>query len=294
MLVTLLKTTRPSFLLLPFSVVALAGALAWHNGAEWSPIMQSLVLLGAVCAHASVNVLNEVHDARSGLDDRTQRTPFSGGSGALQKNPNATRSAELLGFGLLLIVVAVGLYFVSLRGWELVPLGLAGIVVIMAYTPAITRSPWLCLLAPGVGFGPLMLVGSYFVLTGEFSWLALAVSLIPMFLVSNLLLLNQFPDLEADHRVGRKHLIIATSPAFGLRVFCWFLIGPFLTLLLLVSMQYLPPKALLGLASLVFALPLYAGLLGDRHQAKVDNRLLGLNVMVNLSMPIFIALGLLL
>lgn len=294
MFATLVKTTRPSFLLLPLSVIALAGALAWHSGVEWSPALLGLILLGALCAHASVNVLNEVHDARSGLDDLTRRTPFSGGSGALQSNPHAIRQAEFLGLGLLGVVIALGLYFIALRGWELLPLGLAGIVVVVAYTPALTRSPWLCLLAPGIGFGPLMLVGSYFVLTGEYSWLALGVSLIPLFLVSNLLLLNQFPDLEADRQVGRKHLIIATSPRLGLHVFRWFLIGSFLTLLLLVSLEYLPRPALLGLASLAFALPLYTGLLKAHHQSSVNNRLLGLNVLVNLSMPFFIALGLVL
>jgi len=33
-------------------------------------------------------------------------------------------------------------------------------------------------------------------------------SLVPFFLVSDLLLLNQFPDAAADERVGRKHIPI--------------------------------------------------------------------------------------
>lgn len=294
MLLTLVKTTRPAFLLLPFSIVALAGALAWHTGTDWSPLLFSLVLLGAISAHASVNVLNEVHDARSGLDDLTCRTPFSGGSGALQHNPQAIEYAQMLGLALLGVVMGLGLYFITLRSWELLPLGLVGIAVVLAYTPKITRSPLLCLIAHGIGFGPLMLVGSYFVLTGEYSWLALAVSVIPLFLVSNLLLLNQYPDLEADRQIGRRHLIIATSPHKGLQVLRWFLIGSFLTLGILVSLQYLPRLALLGLASLVFALPLYVGLLKSAAKGTVNNQLPALNVLVNLSMPFLIAVGLVL
>lgn len=175
MLFTLVQTTRPSFLLLPFSIVFLAGALAWQSGAESSLLLFGLILLSAVAAHASVNILNEVDDARSGLDELTQRTPFSGGSAALQTNPAAINAAEKLGFALLALVVAVGIYFIYLKGWLLLPLGILGVLVIVAYIPKITRMPWLCLIAPGLGFGPLMLFGSYYVLTGNFSWVALAV-----------------------------------------------------------------------------------------------------------------------
>lgn len=294
MLQTLVKTTRPSFLLLPFSIVFLAGALAWQSGADGSLLVFGLILLGALAAHASVNVLNEVDDARSGLDELTKRTPFSGGSGALQANPAAINAAEKLGFALLGLVVAIGLYFVYLKGWLLIPLGLLGILVIVAYTPKFTRLPWLCLIAPGLGFGPLMLFGSYYVLTGEYSWVVLAVSLIPFFLVSNLLLLNQFPDLDADTQIGRNHLIIAYQVSTGLAIFRWFLLSAFLVLLLLVAFNFLPAKALLGLLSLVFALPLYWQVLKAKTAGEVTNKLLGLNVIVNLSLPFLIAVGLLL
>lgn len=292
MLHTLVQTTRPAFLLLPLAIVALIGALAWQSSADWSTSLFALVLLGALAAHACVNVLNEVHDARSGLDDLTRRTPFSGGSGALQANPAAIKYAACLGVGLLCLVMGIGLYLVSVRGWGLLPIGLAGVVVILAYTPKITRLPWLCLVAPGLGFGPLMVLGGYFVLTGEYSWAALGASLIPLFLVSNLLLLNQFPDVEADRQVGRCNVIIATGGEQGAWIFKWFLLAAFLALLLLVAMQALPLMALLGLGSLVFALPLYLGLTGFRGESELDHRLLALNVLVNLTMPLFIAVGL--
>lgn len=294
MLATLVKTTRPPFLLLPLVVIALAGALAWHHTDNWSHLLFGLVLLGALAAHASVNVLNEVHDARSGLDKLTKRTPFSGGSGALQKNPAAIPLAQILGMGLLGLVILIGFYLIYQTGWGLLPIGLVGVGVVLAYTPKITRSPWLCLIAPGLGFGPLMVLGSYFVLTGEYSWLAFGISLIPFFLVNNLLLLNQFPDLEADRKVGRNNILIATGPKQGLFIFRWFLLGAFLTLLVLVALGYLPVFALLGLGSLVFALPLYWGLVRFRGEGELDNRLLAQNVLVNLTMPFFIAVGLML
>ncbi len=56
--------------------------MAWYDGAfflSWA----LLALLGLLLAHVSVNVLNDYFDYRSGVDLKTQRTPFSGGSGIL-------------------------------------------------------------------------------------------------------------------------------------------------------------------------------------------------------------------
>ncbi|MDN7137201.1 prenyltransferase [Pseudidiomarina sp. 1ASP75-14] len=292
MLATLIKTTRPSFLLLTLAMVALAAALAESNGFSVATTVFSLVALGAVSAHACVNVLNEVHDARSGLDDLTQRTPFSGGSGALQANPQALKAASRLGKALLALLITIGCYFIYLRGWSLLPLGIAGMVLVMAYTPMLTRRPWLCLIAPGLGFGPLMLTGSYFVLTGEYSWSVLAVSLIPFFLVNNLLLLNQFPDLTADVQVGRRNLLITSGPGIALRIFRWFLFAAYSVLAILVAVGILPPLALLGMLSLSLAIPLYYGIANLNKPQQVPHRLLGLNVAINISLPLLIAIGL--
>lgn len=293
MLPTLFQTTRPAFLLLAFSVTALAASLALLDVSELSWSLVLWVMFGAVLAHACVNVLNEVHDARSGLDALTERTPFSGGSGALQAQPQALRAATLLGVALLALLIGLGWYFIAIRGWGLLPLGLVGVALVVAYTPLLTRLPWLCLIAPGLGFGPLMVLGSYYVLTGTYSWVAFGASLIPFFLVNNLLLLNQFPDVKADVQVGRNNLITATSPATALRVFRLFLVAPYLTLIMLVAVGALPAFALLGLLSLALAIPLYRGVTTLHDPYHIPHALLGMNVAVNLSMPMLTAVGLL-
>lgn len=289
---TLIATSRPPFLLLTLSVVFLGSALALYAGADWSSGLFALILLGALAAHIAVNMLNEVHDARSGLDELTQRTPFSGGSGALQKQPQAIALVEKVGLAMLGVVSVIGLYFIYLRGWGLLPLGLLGLLVVISYTPKITRQPWLCLLAPGLGFGPLMVMGTYFVLMGEYSWLAFAVSLIPFFLVNNLLLLNQFPDFEADKEVGRRNILISAGLSQGAAVFRWFLLAAFLTLLLLVALRFMPFWALLGMLTLIFAVPLYVKMQQYYHQIHLEHSALTFNVIINLATPLLIALGL--
>ena len=287
-----IRSMRPPFLLLSISVVCLGSALAWYAGAYWSNGLFSLIMLGALAAHASVNLLNEAYDARSGLDNLTQRTAFSGGSGSLQNTPQALKWVEALGYIMLGVVISIGLFFIYLRGWGLLPLGLLGILVVVSYTPKLTRSPWLCLIAPGLGFGPLMVMGTYFVMMGEYSWLAFGVSLIPFFLVNNLLLLNQFPDLEADRQIGRRNLLISAGLQRGALVFRWFLLAAFLTLLLLVALEYLPLWALLGGLSLILAVPLYFKVSQYFDDLDQLQPALKWNVMLNLFMPLLLALGL--
>lgn len=292
MLLTLIRTTRPAFLLLTVAVVALAAALATQHSQPLPLELVALVLFGALTAHAGVNVLNEVHDARSGLDSLTQRTPFSGGSGALQEHPAAINAAALMGKVLLILVTAIGCFFIYLRGLQLLPLGLAGLLLVISYTPIITHRPWLCLIAPGLGFGPLMVMGSYFVLTGEYTASVFWVSLIPFFLVNNLLLLNQFPDAAADIEVGRRNLLTAYGPRVASITFRIFLGLTYVLLALFLVVEVLPPPAALGFISLVVALPLYrASVTLDKP---LPTRLLALNVVLTISLPLLISLGLLL
>lgn len=200
--------TRPPFLILALICVGLGIASAHVEQGFIDPTLCILALLGGISAHISVNTLNEYFDFKSGLDFKTNRTPFSGGSGVLPKHPFLAPKALLTGLLFLGITALIGCYFLWLRGWFLLAFGLPGLALVAFYTPFIVRRPFLCLIAPGIAFGPIMVAGTAFVLTGEVSGIALAASLPVFFLVNNLLLLNQFPDIDADQAVGRKNVTI--------------------------------------------------------------------------------------
>ena len=110
------RASRPNFLLLAPLCAGLGLAVAWQQGQAPELLHTFLVFLGAVLAHAAVNLLNEYDDFRSGLDMITERTPFSGGSGALPEVPTAARRVLWAGLGTLAVVVTIGLYFLWLRG----------------------------------------------------------------------------------------------------------------------------------------------------------------------------------
>jgi len=289
----LLGPMRVAFLVLPPVCVLLGvGTAAWTNG-PINAVHAVLIFIGALAAHISVNALNEYFDFKSGLDLRTVRTPFSGGSGTLPANPAMARSALYTGLIALAITGLIGLYFSFIRGWALLPLGLLGLVVIVAYTPWLTRSAVLCLIAPGLGFGPLMVMGTDFALTGSYSWTAFFASLVPFFLVSDLLLLNQFPDVEADRATGRRHLLIVAGKKTSSVVYVAFLFLAYVAIAAGVWLGYLPVLGLLGLVPLVIAVPTAIGVLRHAENPEKLMPYLGLNVLLNVLTPLLLAIGLL-
>lgn len=289
----LLGPMRPPFLILPPACVLVGiGTAVWTQGKinAWYAV---LALIGAVAAHISVNALNEYFDYRSGLDLKTQPTPFSGGSGTLPAHPEMARSALTTGLATLGLAALIGIYFLFVWGLGLLPLGLLGLVVIYAYTNWITRSPLLCLIAPGLGFGTLMVMGTDFVLTGDYTWTAFWASLVPFFLVSNLLLLNQFPDVEADRTVGRRHYPLVAGRKASSVIYAAFVAATYLSMVAGLVAGALPATALLGLATLFLAVPTVRGVLRYAEDIEKLVPFLGLNVILTVLTPALVGIGLL-
>lgn len=242
---TVLATSRPSFLILSLTSGLLGLAWAVSAGQPVDASAAALALLGALSAHAAVNLHNEWHDFRSGLDSRTRRTPFSGGSGALVAHPSAARATLIAALLSGVVTVLIGLWLVAQRGPVLLPIGALGLALVFGYTGWATRRPLACLLAPGLGFGPLIVVGTAVAAGGSASPVIWLVSLVPGALASGLLLLNQFPDVDADRTVGRRHLPIVWGRPRAGRLFALLVAIPFVVVAACVLDGALPAAALL-------------------------------------------------
>jgi 1,4-dihydroxy-2-naphthoate octaprenyltransferase len=283
---------RIPFLILTPACVSLGVGSALWTSDEVRVLFVVFALIGALSAHISVNSLNEYFDFKSGLDFRTNRTPFSGGSGILPEQPHMARLALAIGLIAFSLTGIVGIYFVLVWGWLLLPLGLIGLFVILFYTIWFTRNPLLCLIAPGLGFGTLMVMGTDFVLTGSYSFTAFVASLVPFFLVCNLLLLNQFPDREPDKSVGRKHLPITLGVRTSSLIYGAFLFLTFLSIGVGVQLHYLPRFSLMGLSTIAIAIPACAGAYRYGENIKKLMPYLGLNVVIVIVTPLLVAAGL--
>lgn len=289
-----LRAARPNFLTLTPVCVLLGIAAATKSAAHVDIGEALLVLFAALLGHVSVNLLNEYHDFRSGLDNLTVRTPFSGGSGSLPAHPEAAVAVRTSGAATLAVAIAIGLYFVALKGWSLLPLGFLGVLLVAAYTPLITHRPWLCLLAPGLGFGPVFVAGSAFVLVGHYSWTAAVASLPPLFLVSELLLVNQFPDVDADRQVGRRNLPIVAGRHSAALLFGALLLATYASILAGAATATLPRLSLLGLLTLPAAVWLMVKVRAHAEDIGKLVPYLGVNVALIHATLLLLAVGILL
>ncbi len=175
----------------------------------------------------------------------------------MPENPKLATAALYISILAIGLTILSGLAIVYLRGLELLIPGLVGVVIIVFYTRVLNRYPVLCLLSPGLSFGILMVGGTYFALTGTYSIEILLVSLIPFFLVNNLLLLNQFPDVDADREAGRNHALIQYGKQTGSFIYMLFLLLAALALAFSAYLGVLPLFTLAGLLLIAVGIPIY-------------------------------------
>lgn len=196
-----LMLSRAPFLPLAIILAFLGAAIAWHDAAfHWGFAL--LAGFGILVAHMGVDIFNEYFDFKSGVDLETNRTPFSGGSGALPNGLATPKQAMWFGIICLLIIIPIGIYFVTVTDISLLFLLLVALFLIVFYSPVVLKTHW-PEWAPGLGLGALPVIGAYFVQTGEY--IPVIIASVPSFiLVHNLLFLNEFPDVEADRHAGRK------------------------------------------------------------------------------------------
>lgn len=213
-----LAQIRANFLLLAVLLVAIGLAVSYKYQSpadSFSWLNAVIILAGVVSAHISVNLFNEYSDFKTKIDFNTKRTPFSGGSGILTKGLISSKKVLRVAIFSLIIALATGVYFSVISHWTILVISLAGAFTIIYYTKILARF-LLGELMAGLTLGSLVVIGTYLAMnvSPEYSLRGLLpngvllISIPPGMLTSLLLLLNEFPDVDADKKGGRKHLVI--------------------------------------------------------------------------------------
>jgi 1,4-dihydroxy-2-naphthoate octaprenyltransferase len=138
----------------------------------------------------------------------------------------------------------------------------------------------------------LMVMGTHFALTGTYTWTAFIASLVPTFLVSDLLLLNQFPDVEADRRVGRRNFPIVIGRVASAGIYGALLLMVYVSIGAGVVLGLLPVWSLLAVVTAAVAWKAYRGAKQNAENIPGLIPSMGMNVIVNLAAPILLAVGL--
>jgi 1,4-dihydroxy-2-naphthoate octaprenyltransferase len=285
-----LGVARAPFLVLPVTLAMSGGAASAVDG-PFDVVRWLLALLGLTSLHVAVNVLNEWSDMRTGIDLATRRTPFSGGSGTLPER--RLGSGQALAFGILAAVIglAIGLWFVRIVGGVMLPFLILGGILVIGYTDVLARTAF-GEIAAGLGLGALPVSGFCLVQSGSVGATTLWASVPAFFMTFNLLLLNEFPDQEADRAGGRRNLVLLLGPRRAAWVYAVAALATPASIVLGVALEGLPAWALLGaLPSVALVKPL-AWAFGDVSKP-VPLPALGANVVWNLATNALLGTGLL-
>lgn len=280
---------RAPFLILPFTLVASGAAAAFFEGSfSWTSTV--VALIGLVALHAAVNIFNEWSDLRTGIDLATERTPFTGGSGTLPAGEMSSGSALAFGVVCAIVGLGIGVWFLGRVGAVLLPIMVAGAVCVVFYTDLLAKLG-IGEVAAGLGLGGLPVVGTALVNSGDIGAAAVAAGIPATFMTFNLLLLNEFPDEEADRIGRRRHLVILLGRRKAARIWAAAAVATPLSIVAAVAFSALPLLALTGcLPSLLLRAPIRWALAEPENPVPVPA--LGANVIWNLATNTVLAISL--
>jgi 1,4-dihydroxy-2-naphthoate octaprenyltransferase len=280
---------RAPFLLLAVLLVAIGSSASLFYG-SFSPGLSVIALLGAVLAHAAVNLFNELSDYRTGIDDNTRRTPFSGGSGMMQRALTSEANVKKVAWACLLAALGLGILACTLSTWWLLAFIIPGGLAARFYTSHLARVT-LGELAAGACLGSFVVLGTFLLQVGTLPPEIFLLSIPPGILTSLLLFLNEFPDCEADAQGGRRHLVILLGKRACSRLYAFSLLSIYPFVIACVAFRLFPVPTLLALLTLPISVK--AARITLQHYNSHEHLVpaLGANVGVVLGTDALLAVG---
>lgn len=217
-----IKAVRAPFLTASVVPVLLGSSIVLATQEGWSNLYFILTLIGVICIQAGTNLANDYFDYKSGNDlINRNRSPFNGGSPALVEGLYKPIEIKKAFTGFYLISTVIAAYLTAQVGWPVMFIALFGIFSGYYYSapPIYLASRGLGEFFVGLNFGTLVVLGTFYVQTGGFTLEAFYASLPVGLLISAVLMINQFPDYEADKKVEKNNLLVRLGREKGARVY---------------------------------------------------------------------------
>ncbi|KRQ86520.1 1,4-dihydroxy-2-naphthoate octaprenyltransferase [Caloramator mitchellensis] len=189
------------------------GLFAYTQEGKFNLFWFLVSLIGVYLIEISKNATNEVIDYLSGADrfvEGDKRTPFSGGKKTIVDGILTVSEAKWIAGLTLLAACIIGLIIVFFWEFNVLYVGLFGVLIATFYTlpPLKLAYRGLGELAVGFTFGTLITSGIYIAMAHNFDYKVILLSLPIGFLITNVLWINEFPDYEADLKAGKKNWVV--------------------------------------------------------------------------------------
>jgi len=245
---------RVPFLQATFIPVILGSVIAWQITRSFNWGLFLLTLLGASLIHIATNMLNDYFDFKSGNDLQVKhQNPFAGGGRVLTAGLIRPSTHLLVSSICLVIGCLIGFYFIYMFGLTLLFwLGLVGAVSSLFYVGPPFKLAYRGVgeLIVGLNFGPVMVLGAYYVQTGTLSLVPFLASIPIGLLIAAVLWINEFPDMDADGAVGKKTLVLRLGYSKSIGVYIGMIVLSYLLVVLYYLLRLATSVTLTSLATL--------------------------------------------
>jgi 1,4-dihydroxy-2-naphthoate octaprenyltransferase len=254
--------TRIPFLTATIVPILLGAVVARAQGfsAWWLTVV---ALIGGSAIHLGLNVANDVSDATSGADEaNVNPTMFSGGSRVIQYGLVSLKAMRWTSIACYSVGVAIGLFLAATRGWDLLWIGAAGMFLSIFYTAPPLRlvHHGLGEIAVALGFGPIMVLGSYYVVAQRVTFEAFYASLPVALLIMLVLYVNQIPDRFGDATAGKRTIVVRLSRQAIIAGYAASVAAAYLLVIAGAIFGWMPVWTLASLATAPIAYQVYKGL----------------------------------
>ena len=203
---------RPKTLPAAAAPVLLGTGIAWSEGVAHIP-SALVALLGALAIQVGCNFANDFFDARTGVDGPERLGPVRAVSAGLV-TPRAMAIATAVALALVVPCVA---YLAWRGGWPFVAIGVAAVVLALAYTGGPFPLAYLGLgdLFVLVFFGPVAVLWTYAAQAQAWSLAPALAGLGPGLLATALICVNNLRDIDGDRAAGKRTLAVKFGAAFA-------------------------------------------------------------------------------
>jgi len=185
-------------------VVIAIGLACWHHHFQLVPAV--LCLLFALLAQVVSNMANEYYDFLKGSDKQGRVGPRRG----VTEGDIKPRTLRNVTFVLLAIACAVGCCLIPYGGWWLLPVGVVIALAALAYStgPYPLSYHGLGELMVFVFFGLVPVNLTYYVQALRWDPLVLLASVTTGLLAVNVLLINNYRDMDDDREAGKRTAVV--------------------------------------------------------------------------------------
>ena len=210
--------TRPWSLVMTFVATCLAGIMAYAYG-SFDVILFILTMIGLMIAHTAANMANDWYDVKNGVDENAptaQYRPHPLLFGQVNK-----KTYKMVVYGLYAVGLSIALYLTWLQGYPVMVFSILGVLFGVFYTadPIKLKYHSVGEIAVFLAFGPLMVGGAFYAITGVFSWDPMLASIPIGLLVALVLLANNIRDKDFDARVGISTIAIDEHETRGMNYY---------------------------------------------------------------------------